>query len=362
MQTRAEDLAAAVERARVVCPSQPRIPALGGVKIERGVVSATDLDVSVSATYRARYEDVSYIAPAKLLSSVLKHLTGDTDVRVSDDGLVLTDARRSYTVKGWESSDMPILPGIDAEGQAEHVPAEVLIDLWRKVAPAVAKDDYRPLYTNVLLSLAHGSVSMVGTDTYRLARAERSLDVSGGTGSLVPRRVFDLMSKPVLRKAMRGDVSITFGATSARFVCGGVTIGTRLHEGEFPDYLSLMPDTENARSFEVERDVFAGAVKAIGVLAQKNAPVRLSLADTVKLSAKTLGVGEASEVLKGVDTSAYWSALTIGLNPGYLLDGLSVLDGETVKVYANKSSAPILVSEAGFDYLLMSVRIAGEEG
>jgi DNA polymerase-3 subunit beta len=98
-------------------------------------------------------------------------------------------------------------------------------------------------------------------------------------------------------------------------------------------------------------------VRRIGLLAQKNAPLRLSFAEgSVEVAAQTPDVGRASESLpvpfKG-------EPLEIGFNPDFLRDGLESAEGEELIVKLISPLRPGLLQseDDGFTYLVMPIRL-----
>ena len=98
-----------------------------------------------------------------------------------------------------------------------------------------------------------------------------------------------------------------------------MVLSSRLVDGRFPNYQQLLPESYE-HELRVERRELVEVVRRISLLAQKNAPLRLSFTEgALEVSAQTPDVGEASESLpvpfKG-------EPLEIGFNPEFFRDGL----------------------------------------
>ena len=138
---------------------------------------------------------------------------------------------------------------------------------------------------------------------------------------------------------------------------------TRLLDGEFPKYRSLLPDSAAATA-SVDTNALVDAVRRVPLVATRTSPVRLSFsADGVVLEAGGLDEAEAAESLPA---SFDGEALTIAFNPNYLLDGLGAIDSDTAHLAFTASTKPAVLTgkpgeEAAGDYryLLMPVRLAG---
>jgi DNA polymerase-3 subunit beta len=138
---------------------------------------------------------------------------------------------------------------------------------------------------------------------------------------------------------------------------------TRLLDGEFPKYRSLLPDAFSATA-EVDAAALTDAVRRVSLVASRTSPVRLSFsADGVVLEAGGLDEAEAAEALPA---SFDGEPLTIAFNPTYLLDGLGAIDSDEARLsFTGPTKPAVLTGKADADggsdyrYLLMPVRLAG---
>jgi DNA polymerase-3 subunit beta len=140
-------------------------------------------------------------------------------------------------------------------------------------------------------------------------------------------------------------------------VVGGVTLSSRLIDGQFPNYRQLLPE-----SFEHELRISAteltDVVRRISLLAQKNAPLRLAFAPgELTVSAQTPDVGEA---LESLPVAFQGEPLEIGFNPEFLRAGLESVEEGDVLLKLISPLRPGLIESAdgsGFLYLIMPIRL-----
>ena len=136
---------------------------------------------------------------------------------------------------------------------------------------------------------------------------------------------------------------------------------TRLLDGEFPKYRSLLPSETLATAVVVTADLIE-TVKRVALVAERNTPVRLDFgAGEVTLRAGTVDEAQATETL---ECTFDGDPLDIAFNPQYLLDGLAALDAADTRLSFTQSTLPAVLSGAGdndveYRYLLMPVRLAG---
>ncbi len=99
-------------------------------------------------------------------------------------------------------------------------------------------------------------------------------------------------------------------------------------------------------------------VRRVGLLAQKNAPLRLRFSEgALDVSAQTPDVGEASESLP---VPFNGEPLEIGFNPEFLRDGLESTESEDLVLKLISPLRPGLIEsgdDGGFVYLVMPIRL-----
>ena len=197
---------------------------------------------------------------------------------------------------------------------------------------------------------------MVATDSYRLSVKEPALgrDVARDLEVNVPARALQELTRIA---AGADELEVWSLDTQVIFRVGGVTLSSRLVEGRFPNYRQLLPETYE-HELRVNRLELLEVVRRIGLLAQKNAPLKLSFSDgTLEVSAQTPDIGRASEALpvpfKG-------EPLEIGFNPDFLRDGLESAEGDEVTLKLISPLRPGLLQsgeEGRFTYLVMPIRL-----
>ena len=142
------------------------------------------------------------------------------------------------------------------------------------------------------------------------------------------------------------------------FTIDDVMLSSRLVEGRFPNYQQLLPESYE-HELRVSRDELLEVVRRVGLLAQKNAPLRLRFSEgTLDVSAQTPDVGEASESLP---VPFAGEPLEIGFNPEFFRDGLESAETEELTLKLISPLRPGLIQSgddgSGFVYLVMPIRL-----
>jgi DNA polymerase-3 subunit beta len=318
------------------------------------------------------------VVPARLFSDVVRNLPAEevhVELGRSDETggqVVVTGGAARFELNAWSASDFPQTSTFDLS-QSLPIARGPFLETLAKVARAASRDDNRPILTGVLVSIDQTTLRMVATDSYRLAVKQTALE--GGPDSeiqaIVPVKALNEVSR--LAAGVQSDtIALVVGENQALFGLGDLVIATRLIEGQFPNYRQLLPDTFE-HTVELEREPFLGVVRRVGLLAQKNAPLRLKFSPAgpdeegadqqsrLTVRAVTQDIGQAQETLP-VEYSG--EDFEIGFNHLFLIDGVESVGGEKVSLQLITPLRPGLLSGgdtagADFLYLIMPIRLSG---
>ena len=179
-----------------------------------------------------------------------------------------------------------------------RVPAQAFVETILKVANSASRDETRPVLTGILVSASERELRMVATDSYRLSVKETQLEqpLQQAFEANVPARALQELAR-LVQQLEGEELTVAVRQNQIVFAIAGVVLSSRLIEGQFPNYRQLLPET-----YEHELTLAGGevtdVVRRISLLAQKNAPLRLSFQPgELVVSAQTPDIGEARESL-----------------------------------------------------------------
>lgn len=341
------------------------IQTLAGVLIRledgRAELHATDTDLGIRAALEAQIgAEGSVVVPGRLLLDVARSLPQDSvsvEYRPSTQDIEVVSGSASFHLRTLPLEDFPKLPQPDPS-TALSVPAPAFIETVGRVARSASRDETRPHLTGVLVTAENDGLRMVATDSYRLSVKETKLDqpLAGTLEANVPARTLQELSRIATSNGAE-TIDVTALENQVVFSAGDVVLSSRLVEGRFPNYQQLLP-TEYEHELRVDRGEILEVVRRISLLAQKNAPLRLSFSDgTLEVSAQTPDVGEAREALpvpfKG-------EPLEIGFNAEFFRDGLESAETDELVLKLISPLRPGLIQsgdDGGFIYLVMPIRL-----
>jgi DNA polymerase-3 subunit beta len=336
------------------------VQVLGGILLQGEgdhlTLAATDMEISIRSSVPGAVDgDASVVVPGRLLTDLVRLLPDDTVTLAYDEGdgvLAVTSGSHASRLNVYSAEDFPRLPPLDVPLQ--RIDAGALLATIEKVGRAASRDESRPVLTGVLVRFEGDKLIMAATDSYRLAVKETSLSSSGPElDAIIPARALQ-----ELTRLASGAEEIELGVHENHvvFSAGDVWLTSRRIDGQFPNYKQLLPE-----SFEAEvatpREALLEVVRRAGLMAQRNAPLRLRFAEgELTVSAQTQDVGEATESLP-IEYAG--EELEIGFNPEFLRDGLEAVSADTVQLKLINRLRPGLIAapDESFWYLIMPIRL-----
>jgi DNA polymerase-3 subunit beta len=324
------------------------------------------MEISIQTSSQAEVDgEGRVVIPARIFNDIVRSLPGGSFSLEHDDseGTVrLVAGENEYRIRAYAADDYPRLPVFPEEGTF-RMSGESLVETVEKVSRSYSRDETRPVLTGILISFEESRVRMVTTDSYRLSIKETELATTSFEGSreaIIPARAMQEVSR-IFSSSDEDDVEVALSENQALFRIGDVVLGTRLIDGNFPEYRRLLPGGFE-REISVSREELVGTLRRVNLFAARQTPpvpVSLSFSEgSVEVIVRNGEVGDAHERLSASSEDEF----LISFNPGYLLDGVSAIDSENVVFKLNEPLKPGLIvpeengEEPDFLYLIMPMR------
>ncbi len=246
------------------------------------LLTATDLETTmVSHVALAQAEGEGSVAvPAKLVVETLKTLP---DVPVvftvseNNDIEIVADSAR-YNFVGYESEQFPQMPEMD-NAQTFTLSVQHLCNAISKTVFATGSADIRPVMGGVLCQLEPEKVIFVATDGHRMVKYE-DLEAATGlsTSIILPKK--PLLQLKTILQTVDEDIRVDFNASQVSFTVQSLTVISKLVEGRYPNYASVIP-ANNTNIMRVERSMMLQKLKNIFLYSsQSTHQVRFSITES----------------------------------------------------------------------------------
>jgi DNA polymerase-3 subunit beta len=361
-----EHLLTQLQAAARVASTRSAVQALSGIMISAAPDStpellATDMEIGLRVPLHA---DVSLpgsaVLPARLLVDVTRSLAGgqvSLELRAAEQDVELISGASTFHLRTLRAEDFPSLPSPASEGRVT-LPLEAFSQTVSRVARSASRDETRPVLTGILMSASEQELRMVATDSYRLSVKETTLEtpLDGSLEANVPARALQELVR-IAQQAPSESLTVSVAQNQVVFELGEAVLSSRLIDGQFPNYRQLLPESVE-HELQLSTTEVTDVVRRISLLAQKNAPLRLSFSEgTLTVSAQTPDVGEASEA---IPVPFHGEPFEIGFNPEFLRDGLESVDSDELVLKLISPLRPGLIESpdtGDFVYLIMPIRL-----
>lgn len=353
---------------------------LSNVKIQTTqqalTITGSDLEVELVASTTladgACIEAGETTVPARKLVEICKSLPSAAliDLQITEDQRCILKSGNSRFVLGTlPAEDYPLLSTENSLGTQVQVTQRELKRLFEKTAFAMAVQDVRFYLTGTLLEIDQNQLRTVTTDGHRLALCEvlASSTATSSIQAIVPRkavgelqRLLSIEDEQLTLLIGRELLNVTINIPSRDKEQGDITVRftTKLIDGKFPDYRRVIPRGGDKHVL-IAHDVFKQSLQRVAILSnEKLRGVFLNFSqDTLQLRANNPEQDEASEDL----VIQYQDApLEMSFNAQYILDVLSVLDGDDVRMSMTEANQSVLVQDPAHPdqtYVVMPMRV-----
>ncbi len=341
------------------------LPILANVMIRKTgaavqfTTSDLEIQIRTSENLDGDTGDFTTTVGARKLIDILRTMPSDQTVSLesSQSKLILKGGKSKFTLQTLPAEDFPLVQESANFGPVFSVPQKTLKDLLSQVSFAMAVHDIR-YYLNGILFVAEGKqLSLVATDGHRLAFASATLDVE------VPRQDVILPRKTVIEMQRLlsdadGAIDMQFASNQAKFSFEGMEFVTKLVEGKFPDYNRVIPKNHK-NSITLGRQPLLASLQRTAILtSDKFKGVRLNIdPGTLRVASSN---AEQEEAVDELDIDYAGDSIEIGFNVTYLIDALTNMDQDMVKLELSDSNSSALITIPGntaFKYVVMPMRI-----
>lgn len=338
-------------------------------------ITGSDLEVELVASLPlnegACLQAGETTVPARKLVDICKSLPNSAiiDLHITEERCILKSGNSRFVLGTLPAEDYPLLSSENSQGTQVVVTQRELKRLFEKTAFAMAVQDVRFYLTGTLLEIDENQLRAVTTDGHRLAMCE-TLAQSTATQAIqaiVPRKAVaelqrllsiedDQLSLLIGRELL--NVTITVASRDKEQANITVRFTTKLIDGKFPDYRRVIPRGGDKKVM-IAHDVFKQSLQRVAILSnEKLRGVFLNFnADALQLRANNPEQDEASE---DIAIQYQDEPLEMSFNAQYILDVLSVLDGDDVSMIMTEANQSVLVqdpSQTDQTYVVMPMRV-----
>lgn len=330
-------------------------------KNDKVEMQANDYEIGIRITIDAHIvEEGTIVLSTRYFQEWVRKTPTDTITLESNEDtkqLVLRSESSQFNLIMMDASEFNLVEQIHDEYHID-VDGEQFKQMIDLTNYAAASDDDRPIFTGALLEGEGNNLTMVATDTHRMAVKKITLTETMPTAMriLIPTKTLAEVSR-LLPTDQPTMVRIIWNRTNVVFLFDTIYLFSRLIEGQYPDYEKVIPSQFDSNAILNSRD-FAGAVDRVSLLA-KDASYNVIRYDwndkEVTLSTQNAEIGMAKEE---VICEFNGTPFTISFNGRYIGDILRHSSGDRIHLYL-KQNGPVVIRQddnPNYTYVVTPVR------
>lgn len=360
----------ALARVEMAIDRKPTNPVHGGVLVEAAndhVVLLTN-DVDMAVRYQVDFVQVDQpgwaVIPGRELVDIVKDFEADTitltlldggqvEVQSGEDLCTLVTLESSAGDGPSHSESFPLVPALDGEPAIVMDKGDFLVSVNSTRFATARMQDSRFATEGILMELADGQVTMVGTDGRRLACIRRP--VSGGDGDKARAVLLPKVLDQIYRFGQDEEgetISVWFLDNMVGFRMGNLESFGRVLNKEFPNYTNVIPEG-GKHVVRAHRESFSKKLRLASHLTQESAAVvKIAFSENnMEVASENEGRGRASANFE-VDYAG--DGLKTAFNPAYILEGLKAAHSDQIELQIDDAVRPAkFVLGDDYSYVVM---------
>lgn len=360
-----KDMVNAIAKVQKAIAKKSTYPILEGVLLKTNgdnlEVYGFDLELGVKVTIDVDCtEEGSIVLDCKVFGNIVKSLPNAQVEIEADNNFVacVKSGKSKFSIKGVDPQKYPTFPVLN-ETEMFSVPQKTLKSMIKQTIFAVSQSDVKPIYTGSMFQVSKNNFKIMSIDGCRMAMREENIaiNIDNDKSVVVPSKALNEVLK--FTKYKDDEVKIAFDNTYITFEFDNYYIISRLLQGEFIDYRTVIPK-ETVMNVLVSTEDFNDSVKRfVPLIVDKfKYPIKCVFdRDNVKMSCET-PIGKAEdEIEASADTD---TKIEMGFNEKYLQDAFDNIDIDEVKISVKNSFCPIVITptdNSSFLFLVLPVKL-----
>lgn len=318
-------------------------------------VRATNLESGIQVTVPGDIKEKGTVAvPVGVFHQTLRSIVGDKVTFKVEGGNLLIESKGTKTlIKAIPHNEFPSIPTLESKKGVE-ISRYAILSALQSVVYAASPSMIRPELGSVFVSVQKSSITCVATDSFRLA--EKSVQQKGGSDIdvLIPlKHVVELIH--ILERMPDEIVTLVIDDTQLIMQGSGVEFSSRVTDAQFPNYKDILPKKFSTEATILKSD-FSEMLRKARVFSGSEQRVGLHVYPKKKVFDATAQSATIGEMSDSIDAALTGDDVDINFNIGYLSDGLSSIESDSITLGFSGPGRPLVIrgsSDQSFTYLVM---------
>ncbi|MFH1232985.1 MAG: DNA polymerase III subunit beta [Patescibacteria group bacterium] len=340
------------------------------IKVSDGNIKilATNLEMGIITTVRGRIEEEgSFTVDSKIISECINLLPNKKIGLELKDGSLLVDSDNyQVKIKGQSAEEFPLIPEIDKKNYYS-IQVEVFKKAISQIIFAVSLSEARLELSGVVFSFNSNSLVLAATDSYRLA--EKKIEIKANNEEekkiIVPvktlQELIRILSGVQINLVEEDDDELRFYVSDNQilFTYKSTELISRLIEGQYPDYQQIFPTTSKTQVI-ISRTELIRATKLASLFSKTGInDINLDFPKEKNQLVVSSTSGQTGENVTSLEARVSGEDNGIVVNGRYLLDGLSNIEGEMIRLEVIDNNTPCVIKpekDTNYLYIIMPIK------
>lgn len=344
---------------------------LSGIYIEthegKAILRGTDLELSINTEIEAQIEEEGKIViKHKLIEEFLKQISDEKITLIEENGKLVIKASSTNTEFSlYDSENFPVQSKL--ENGVEYVfEKEKLLNDIENVKISASPNPENLAVNCIRMEIEEDKLKLISSDTYRLTYIEENLDdAQKGKENLslsIPLKTIDGLIK-IMKLIDEEHITVKSDGSKVFFQFSNVEILTRTIDLQFPDYKSILNNSQHNKKILLNTKDFLSVLRRTAIFVRDNKEAKnggiFNFANNKLL---LTGTSENAQIKEEIVTIQEGGDLKISLNVRFLLDYISTIEGKvTVLELLNNKSSVIVKDEDNDKSLYFTMPLALRE-
>ena len=344
---------------------------LSGIYIEtqgeKAILRGTDLELSINTEIEAQVEeDGRIVIKHKLIEEFLKQISDDKITLIEESGKLIIQASSTNTEFSlYNAENFPLQSKL--ENGVEYVFEKgELLNKIENVKISASPNPENLAVNCIRVEIEENKLKLISSDTYRLTYIEEDLEESQrnkeNLSLSIPLKTIDGLIK-IMKLIDEEKIVVKSDGSKVFFKFSNVEILTRTIDLQFPDYKSILNNSQHNKKILLNTKDFLSVLKRTAIFVRDNKESKNGGIFNFSNNKLLLtGTGENAQIKEEIVTIQEGEDLKISLNVKFLLDYISTIKGKvTVLELLNNKSSVIVKDEDNDKSLYFTMPLALRE-
>lgn len=319
-------------------------------------LSATDLEIGIR--YRLMVNDLAdpetvYLPAARLFGLLKEDWAQEINFASTGEQAKLSMDNRQFSIQAFSGDEFSVGREI-GDQQCFIINGEDIVEAVAKTAFATARGETRYALNGIFLSLQHGGVEFVASDTHRLSLVRKKLRSAPAAGA---EAIVITKGMQELAKLSQGQETVKVVLTSHELIAetASACLVSRLVDGQFPRYRDVIPK-DMSKKLTCSREKLLSSLRLTGQASNEETRSIRMTAGAAEGAVLSAAGSEGCRGTVPLEAVVEGEGIDLCFNFTYLVEMLRAVHGEEVTLNFRDNDSPLRMDCGDFIHIIMPIK------